>query len=332
VFVTTATEAAVAALRLARIATGRGRVAKFETGWHGWTDELLVSAKRLDGPVSAPAVLWDGGGERPVPDTLVLPFNDDAALSLVGQHAESIAAVVFEGALVHGCILARPAFAAALEATCRRHGIVLVLDETVTGLRVTGGVARRLGITPDLTLLGKALGGGLPVACVAGRADLIDGARRLGLHAGGSFRAFAAGMAVARAQLELAWGSAQALAGAEARCARLCAGLEQVLFELGIAGSTSRCGAMGHAHAPESPRAAGTTRAGPAHPEVKLALAGKLLEHGVLAFPRSYHFGFVGTEHSDEDVAAIVAAHRAALGDLHCHGWFDGPPASYCGL
>lgn len=174
-FVNSGTEATMSALRLARAATGRSRILKFAGCYHGHADMLLVQA----GSGVATLGLPDSPGVPPAvaADTLVARYNDLASVeALFAAHGETIAAVIVEPVAGNmGVVPPVAGFLDALRALTRAHGALLIFDEVMTGFRVHPGGAQELyGVRPDLTCLGKVLGGGLPVGAYGGRADLLD--------------------------------------------------------------------------------------------------------------------------------------------------------------
>ncbi|MFE0188076.1 aminotransferase class III-fold pyridoxal phosphate-dependent enzyme [Streptomyces sp. NPDC058989] len=177
------TEAVQMALRLARARTGRQRVAKFEGHYHGFSDQSLVSSLfRYSGDPRRPDPVGNSAGMQRsvVADTLVLQYGDRASLDRVVEHAGSLACVILEPMPVAMADF-DAAFLAELREVCSREGVLVVYDEVVTGFRVHFGGAQHLaGVEPDLTCLGKVIGGGLPCGAVVGRPDVVEVARTTG--------------------------------------------------------------------------------------------------------------------------------------------------------
>ncbi len=173
-YVSTGGEADMYAMRLARACTGRERILKFEGGYHGMSGEALMSLapqKLVNFPLAVPD---SAGIPESVRDSmLIAPFNDaDFARQLIAEHAGEIAAVIVEP--LQRLIPPEPGFLEALREETAKHGIVLIFDEVVTGFRLAyGGAQERYGVIPDLCTLGKIIGGGFPLAAVAGKADIM---------------------------------------------------------------------------------------------------------------------------------------------------------------
>lgn len=179
-FAGSGTEAAMFCLRLARARTGRDRIAKMEGGFHGTYDDVAISIRPSPdswGPPHAPASVpdMDGLPEGTAQRVLVLPFNDTQATSaLLRLHGNGIAAVIVEPVLgVGGMIPATPEYLRTLRELCDELGIVLIFDEVISLRVARGGAQASYGVTPDLTVMGKVIGGGLPIGAYGGRADIM---------------------------------------------------------------------------------------------------------------------------------------------------------------
>lgn len=194
------TEVVQAALRLARAVTGRTQVVRFEGHYHGWLDNVLIAER--DGVWEAPSA---GQLSSHLDDFTVLPWNDaDLLADVLDRDGETIAAVIMEPVMINsGVIEPAPGYLERVRRMCSRHGIVLIFDEVISGFRLgSGGAARRYGVTPDLALYGKALGGGYPVSALAGRADLLSRVGTGEVNHSGTFNACIPGVAAVVATLE----------------------------------------------------------------------------------------------------------------------------------
>jgi glutamate-1-semialdehyde 2,1-aminomutase len=210
-FANTGTEAVLHALMIARAATGRERIAKAEGAYHGWADPMYVScwpSPDVSGPSAAPRSVPESAGQSVhATETVVFPFNDPAATeAILHEHAHELAAVFVEPVMIDiGFVPATNEFLDMLRRQTARLGIILVFDELLTGFRVARGGARELyGIEPDLTIFGKAIANGYPLAAVEGKPHLL---RLTDPHAGGrvsyvgTFNAHNISMAAATASL-----------------------------------------------------------------------------------------------------------------------------------
>jgi glutamate-1-semialdehyde 2,1-aminomutase len=183
-FANTGTEAAMAAFRLARGHTGRRKIIKFEGHYHGWWDSVLVNTNPLPptmlGHPNDPIRIPDSSGipEEAWKDTIVVRWNDvDALERAMALHGHDAACVVTEGVMSNmGVVPPKPGYLNRMQELCHQYGALFYLDETVTGFRLAaGGAAEIYGLTPDIVTYGKALGGGLPMAMIGGRAEIMAG-------------------------------------------------------------------------------------------------------------------------------------------------------------
>lgn len=203
-FVNSGTEAVMSALRIARAATGRDKVLKFEGCYHGHLDSLLVKAG--SGLAGIAASTSAGVSNQVAADTIVCPLNDEALLEKVFlEHGKQLACAVIEPLPAnYGLLLQRKEFLLKLAALCKSHGTLLFFDEVISGFRVgLGGMAEILGIKPDLVTYGKIIGGGFPVGAYGGRADLLNLVAPLGpVYQAGTLSANPVGMTAGLASLQ----------------------------------------------------------------------------------------------------------------------------------
>ena len=243
--VNSGTEATMSAIRLARGFTGRDRIVKFAGNYHGHVDSLLVAAGSSAATLSVPNSPGVTAGTSQ--DTLILRYNDpDGLREAFDQHGQSIAAIILEPVVGNmGCVLPTAEFLAAARRLTQRHGSLLIFDEVMTGFRVAlGGAQSLFGVTPDLTTLGKIVGGGLPIAAYGGRADVMDRVLPAGrvFQAGtlsGNPLATAAGIATLRLLRD-----DPPYARLERLGARLELGLHQAAEQAGIPHHIARVGSM----------------------------------------------------------------------------------------
>ncbi|MCC9641307.1 glutamate-1-semialdehyde 2,1-aminomutase [Rhodopirellula sp. JC740] len=243
--VNSGTEATMSALRVARGATGRKKVIKFAGNYHGHVDSLLVAAGSAAATLGAP----DSPGVTPgaAEDTLVLSYNDVAGLqNAFAEHGPDIAAVILEPVVGNmGCVVPTMAFLQAARDLTTQHGSILIFDEVMTGFRVAfGGAQERFGITPDMTTLGKIVGGGMPLGAYGGKAEIMNQVLPAGkvFQAGtlsGNPVAVAAGSATLRLLKEQ-----PPYERLEQLADRLANGLDQAAASAGIPHTVAKAGAM----------------------------------------------------------------------------------------
>jgi glutamate-1-semialdehyde 2,1-aminomutase len=312
-FCSSGTEATMSALRLARGFTGRAKVVKFAGCYHGHGDAFLISAGSgalTNGVPDSPGIT-----EGVARDTIVVDYNDVAGLTAAfAQHGDEIAAVIVEPYVGNmGLVLPLPDFLPALRALCTQHGAVLIFDEVMTGFRVApGGVQEREGITPDLTTLGKIIGGGLPVGAFGGRAEIMDRLSPAGpvYQAGtlsGNPLAMAAGLATLRGLQ-----ATGVYTHLESLGARFAEGMAEVFRRHSVPHVTAHRGSMVGFFFTDGP----VTNLGEAQ-RSDVTLYGKffhaMLERGVYLAPSQFEAGFLSTAHRPTDVDHTLEVADAAL-------------------
>ena len=315
-FVSSGTEATMSALRLARAATGRPRVLKFEGCYHGHADALLVGAGSGVATLGIP-------GSPGVPEaftelTVQAPYNDlDAVESAMTRWGDEIACVVVEPVAGNmGLVPPEPGFLEGLRAACDRHGALLVFDEVMTGFRVArGGAQERYGVTPDLTCLGKVVGGGLPAAAYGGPAALLDRMAPDGpVYQAGTLSGNPLAMAAGCETLDrlAAPGVYERL---EATSRALAEGLAAAAADAGVPLASAAVGGMfGFFFHPGPVRNFADAKKSDA--EAFRRFFASMLEAGVYLAPSPYEAGFVSLAHRPADVEATLAAARKALRKL----------------
>jgi glutamate-1-semialdehyde 2,1-aminomutase len=313
--VNSGTEATMSAIRLARGATGRSRIVKFEGCYHGHGDSFLVKAG--SGALTFGVPTSPGVPKANADLTLTLPYNDlAAAQALFAEQGGDIAALIIEPVAGNmNCIPPVNGYLQGLRELCTRHGTVLIFDEVMTGFRVAlGGAQAHYGVTPDLTTLGKVIGGGMPVGAYGGRRELMEQVAPSGpVYQAGTLSGNPVAMAAGLAMLELIQepGFHDRLA---ARTRLLCDGLQAVADGEGVAFSTNRVGGMfGLFFTREQVRSYAQATA--ADTKLFNRFFHGMLKRGVYLAPSAFEAGFLSSAHSEQDIADTLEAARGALRD-----------------
>lgn len=314
--VNSGTEATMSAIRVARGFTGRDKIIKFEGCYHGHADGLLVKAG--SGAMTFGVPDSPGVPKSYARNTLTLPFNDPAALKrMIEKEWRSVACVIIEPVVGNvGCVLPRPGFLDTLRKLTQKHGIVLIFDEVMTGFRVSfGGAQKYYGIRPDMTCLGKVIGGGLPVGAFGGTKEIMAVVSPEGpvYQAGtlsGNPLAMTAGIETIK---ELS--KSGVYGSIEAKSSQLEKGLKDAARRAGVSTRFYRAGSMFCTYF--------TDREVYDYSTAKLSDTGKfskffagMLRRGINIAPSQFEAGFMSLAHTDKDIEKTIKAAYDALKEI----------------
>ena len=314
--VNSGTEATLSAIRLARGATGRSRIVKFEGCYHGHGDSFLVKAG--SGALTFGVPTSPGVPKALADLTLTLPYNDfDAATALFDECGSDIACLIIEPVVGNAnCLPPREGYLQHLRALCTQHGALLVFDEVMTGFRVAlGGAQARYGVQPDLTTFGKVIGGGMPVGAYGGHRELMQQVAPAGpVYQAGTLSGNPVAMAAGLAMLKLvqAPGFHDAL---EQGTNTLCDGLEAAARDAGVPLHTTRVGGMFGLFFSDTPV---DTYAGAIACDTAAfnRFFNAMLERGVFLAPSAFEAGFMSSAHGADEIERTLDAAREAFREV----------------
>jgi glutamate-1-semialdehyde 2,1-aminomutase len=313
-FVSSGTEATMSAIRVARAFTRRDKILKFDGGYHGHADFLLAKA----GSGVATLGLPDSAGvpATVAATTLIAPYNDlDAVARTFDWHRDEIAAVIVEPVAGNmGVVPPRAGFLEGLREITRTHDALLIFDEVITGFRVAWGGAQALyNVKPDLTCLGKIVGGGLPVGAYGGRRDIMQLVAPLGpVYQAGTLSGNPLAMAAGIATLDAIARTPAAYAQLEARGAQLERGLRDAAVEAGVPSTINRVGSMLTAFFTDRPVTDYISAKTADTPRYARFFHG-MLEQGIYLAPSQFEALFVSLAHSESDISQTIESAARAL-------------------
>lgn len=315
--VSSGTEATMSAIRLARGFTGRDKIVKFEGCYHGHSDSLLVKAG--SGALTLGEPSSPGVPSALANETITLSYNDaDGVRACFDEFGEQIACVIVEPVAGNmNCIPPLPGFHEMLRECCDNSGAVLIFDEVMTGFRVAAGSAQSIyGITPDLTTLGKIIGGGMPVGAFGGRRDIMEHISPLGpVYQAGTLSGNPVAMAAGLKTLELISkpGFYERLLG---KTDKLVSGILNAAQSAGVPLTSNQVGAMFGLFFTDAAQVNNFEQATQCDQDAFRHFFHLMLDNGVYMAPSAYEAGFVSAAHSDKDIENTIAASAIAFAGL----------------
>ncbi|MBJ39591.1 MAG: glutamate-1-semialdehyde-2,1-aminomutase [Gammaproteobacteria bacterium] len=314
--VNSGTEATMSAIRIARGATGRNKIVKFEGCYHGHSDALLVKAGSGALTMGEPDSAGVPAGFAA--DTITVAFNDSEQIKAAfDAEGANIAAVIVEPVAGNmSCVPPKAGFLEALRSLCTEHGSVLIFDEVMTGFRVgLGGAQERFGVKPDLTTFGKVIGGGMPVGAFGGRRDLMKHVAPLGpVYQAGTLSGNPVAMAAGLTTLNLIR-KAGFFEQLEEATSGLVAGMREIASDAGIPFTTNQCGAMFGLFFSANPVDSFDAVMGCDTGRFNQFFNG-MLERGVNLAPSPFEAGFVSAAHGPDEIGKTLTAARETFATL----------------
>lgn len=316
--VNSGTEATMSALRLARGFTGKDLVVKFAGCYHGHADSFLIKAG--SGAITLGLPDSPGVTKATAQDTLTAEYNNlESVEKLFAERGDEIAAIILEAVAGNmGVVLPEEGFLKGLKKICQKHGALLIFDEVITGFRLApGGAQERFGVEPDLTTLGKIIGGGLPVGAYGGRAEIMDKLAPEGsVYQAGTLSGNPLAMAAGTVMLSTLKNNPSIYEGLERKAATLEAGLKANLENTGIPGVINRIGSMMTLFFTEEKMVNSFDQAMKSNTIRYATYFKKSLESGIYLAPSQFECLFVSDAHTDDDIARIIDANKQALKSL----------------
>ena len=316
--VNSGTEATMSAIRLARGFTGKNKMIKFEGCYHGHGDSFLIAAG--SGAITLGVPDSPGVTEGVAQDTITLPFNDlEAVASLVSRQGDEIAALIIEPVAGNmGCVLPEPGYLEGLRKICDENGIILIFDEVMTGFRLAKGGAQELfGVQPDLTTLGKIIGGGMPVGAYGGKKEIMDFVSPQGpVYQAGTLSGNPVAMSAGLTMLKMLEASADLYKKLNQTTSTICQGIQENLNQLGLDYTMNHIGSMTSLFFTNQ-KVTNFDSAKSSNTELFGKYFREMLNRGIYLAPSQYESLFISAAISESNVDQIVTSNLEALRAIH---------------
>ncbi len=312
--VNSGTEATMSAIRVARGYTGKDKIIKFEGCYHGHGDAFLIAAG--SGAITMGSPNSPGVTKGTAADTISVPFNNEEAVNKAFEtHSDNLAAVIIEPVAGNmGCVLPKPGFLEHLRKLCTNHGVVLIFDEVMTGFRLSqGGAQQLLGITPDMTTLGKIIGGGLPVGAYGGKKEIMDHVSPTGpVYQAGTLSGNPIAMAAGYAMLSYLKAHPEVYDTIAQSTEAIDKGIQEILDQKGLPFTSNRLGSMYSLFFTDQ-KVIDFDTAKSCDTEKFGKYFRIMLESGVYLAPSQFESLFISTSIQEKEIAQIIEANKKAL-------------------